>query len=99
MDARMYHVWVSAGRNEFAPTIAEAKKVGLKIARLTERYDTKWNLSFVTVTISKKESPGFYKATGWKMLVPVRGTGARREATIASIKRKYGVKPYVWFRR
>ena len=99
MGAKMYHIWVSAGRSDWAPTLAEAKKVGLRLGKLTERNDTKWNVSYVTVTISKKVSSGLYKATGWRMLVPVRGTGARRETTVAGIKRRFGVSPYKWFRR
>lgn len=99
MDAKAYLIGISAGRGDWAATLAEAKKVGLRLGKLTERNDTKWNLSYVTVTISKKVSPGFYKATGWRMLVPVRGTGARRETTVASIRRRFGVAPYKWFRR
>ena len=99
MIEKTYLVGVSAGRHRYASTLAEAKKQGAEIARLTERNDTKWNLSYVTVVISKKESAGYYKDTKWHMMVPVRGTGARRETTVANIKKRYGVAPYRWFKK
>lgn len=99
MMDKTYLVSVSGGRSGYAPTLAEAKKLGAKIARLTERNDTKWNVSYVVVGISKADGPGYYRSTGWRMLVPVRGTGARRETIVAAIKRRFGVPPYRWFKR
>ncbi len=96
---KTYQVSISAGRHAYADTLAEAKRLGVKLARLTERNDTKWNVSYVTVSILKEDGPGYYKSMGWKMFVPVRGTGARRASTVASIKKRFGVAPYRWLKR
>lgn len=98
-NAREYQVSVSAGRYGYASTLAGAKKLGVTIAHLTERNDTKWNATHVLVSILKQEGVGYYRHTGWQMAVPVRGSGVRRETTVASIKKRYGVAPYKWFRR
>lgn len=100
-NPRLYSVSVGggAGRQGHAPNLAKAKTLGTKLARLTERNDVKWNLSYVAVIIYKQDSPGSYKPTGWRMMIPVRGTGARREQTVANIKRRFGVPPYTWFLR
>lgn len=99
MIEKTYLVQVISGRHRYASTLAEAKKLGSELARLTERNDIKWNLSYVTVVISKKEAVGYYKDTGWHMVFPVRGSGANRESTIASIKKKFGVASNRWFKK
>jgi len=97
MNSRKYQVVIASGRHGYAPSLASAKKLGMKLGQLTERNDTKWNVSYVNVGILKQEGVGYYyTATGWRMFVPVRGTGARRATTVAGIKRRFGVSPYKW---
>lgn len=96
---KTYLVSVPAGRHGYASTLVSAKKLGASIARLTERNDTKWNVAYVTVSILKENGIGFYKHTGWKMMVPVRGSGMQRKVTVARIKKRHGVLPFRWSRR
>ncbi len=96
---KLYMVSMSALRYGYAPTLGAAKTLGAKIARLTERNDIKWNVFYVFVVISRQAGVGYYRDTGWAMAVPVRGSGARRERTVADIRRRYGVAPFKWFRR
>lgn len=81
-------------------TLAEAKRAGYQIAD-KEAWKGKWNLMYITLSITRQEAPGsvFYKQTGWKMYVPVRGSGASADKIVAEIKRRHGVKPFVWTRR
>ena len=82
-----------------ADTLAEAKKAGEQVA-LREGYRGKWNLMYITLDIHVDSGNHFYyKQTGWKMYVPVRGSGKRQEAIEAEIKRAHGVKPFVWTKK
>ncbi len=90
------------GGNYFAKTdtLEEAKRAGEVIAK-KELWRGKWNLMFLSVDIQKQDAPGsiFYKPTGWRMYVPVRGSGASAAKIIAEIKRRHGVAPMKWTRR
>ncbi len=96
--SKKYLISISAGRHGYAATLKEAKKVGQKIAELTERNDKKWNVSYITVVIWINFAGGYYEDTGWHLVVPVKGTGAKRATTVNEIKRKFSVKPYEWFK-
>jgi len=82
-----------------ANTIKEAKARGNFLARQVQ--GGKWNVGYVLIKIWKRRSPGshFWISAGWAMAVPVPGTGRRREAVVAEIKRRYGVKDTTWFRQ
>jgi len=90
----------SGSRFAKTDTLAEAKRAGLAIAK-KEAYRGKWNSSIMPVSISKQDAPdsSFYKSTGWVMYVPVTVTGKPLAAIEYEIKRRYGVKPFVWTRR
>ncbi len=91
---------VAAGnRRGHAPTIAAAKVEGLRLGRLTERNERKWNLTFLKVDILFRSGPVSWKPTGWEMFIPVRGTGRTRDSIVAEIKRRQGVAPYTWRKR
>jgi hypothetical protein len=53
------------------------------------------------VYISAQDAPGsiFYKNTGWKMYVPVRGSGKSADYIIAAIKSRHGVAPMKWTKK
>ena len=90
----------SGSRFAKTDTLKEAKRAGLVIAK-KEAYRGKWNVMYIPVSISKQDAPDsiFYKPTGWVMYVPVRGSGVRVDRIIAEIKKRHGVKPFVWTRR
>ena len=92
----------AGGGSRFAKTdtLAEAKRAGTAIAK-KEAWRGKWNAMYLALSIGKRVDSDsiFYKGTGWVMYVPVRGSGASTERIIAEIKRRHGVKPFVWTRR
>lgn len=81
-------------------TLDEAKRVGMELAKLNLRRG-RWSLMWVTIRIYKQDAPGsmFYKATGWKIYVPVAGSGRRYDTIVAELKRRHGVAPMVWTRK
>ena len=83
-----------------ADTLEEAKKAGEKIAKM-EAYRGRWNYSVMSLEISVQRSLGsiFYSPTGWKMYVPIAGTGRRFSVIEAEIKKRHGVDPMRWTRR
>jgi hypothetical protein len=81
----------------WAHTLVGAKKVGEKIAKL-EAWRGKWNLLFISVNISVG-GPAYYKPTGWRMYVPVRGSGKSADYIVAAIKRRHGVAPLKWTKK
>ena len=87
----------AASHYGWAHNLADAKKVGAKIAKL-EAWRGKWNVMWITVHISVG-GPSHYSSTGWSMHVPVRGSGKSADYIVAEIKRRHGVKPFVWTRR
>ena len=90
----------SGSRFAKTDTLAEAKRAGLAIAK-KEAYRGKWNNSIMPITVSIQDAPNsiYYKSTGWVMYVPVAGTGKPMAAIEYEIKKRYGVKPFVWTRR
>lgn len=101
-DVHKKYTVSAVGGSRFAKTdtLAEAKRAGAAIAK-KEAWRGKWNVMYLTLSISKQDAPGsiYYKGTGWVMYVPVRGSGMRDERIITEIKRRHGVKPFVWTRR
>ncbi len=97
---KKYVVGGNPGSAAKTDTLVEAKRAGEVIAK-KELWRGKWNLMFISVSIDVQDAPGsiFYKNTGWRMYVPVRGTGIRAEKIIAEIKRRHGVAPMKWTRR
>lgn len=93
---------VSSVGSRFAKTdtLAEAKQAGKDIAR-KEAGRGRWNVMYLTLTITKQSFPGsaFYKLTGWEMYIPVRGTGRTYDSIVAEIKRRHGVAPLTWRKR
>lgn len=94
---------VSAGggsRFAYTDTLDEAKRAGAAIAK-KEAWRGKWNLMWLTLGISKQDAQGsiFYKPTGWKMFIPVRGTGKSADYILAELKRREGVVPFRWVKR
>ena len=82
-----------------ADTLAEAKAAGAAIAK-REAWRGHFNAMWTVMTVDKQSAPGsvFYKNTGWKMYIPVRGSGHSAEHILTELKRRHGVKPLVWVR-
>ncbi len=99
---KKYTVSATGGGSRFAKTdtLAEAKRAGATIAK-KEAWRGKWNAMYLVLSISKQGTPGaiFYIGTGWRMYVPVRGSGASSDRIIAEIKRRHGVAPFKWTRK
>ncbi len=97
---KKYSVGGTGSRFAKTDTLAEAKKATEQIAK-KEAWRGKWNLMYITLSISKRVGSDsiFYRPTGWTMYVPVRGSGASRDRIIAEIKRRYGVAPFKWIRK
>ncbi len=90
----------SGSRFAKTDTLAEAKRAGATIAK-KEAWRGKWNMMYLTLSISKQGAPSStcYKGTGWVMYVPVRGSGANAKRIVAEIKRRHGVKPFTWTKK
>lgn len=85
-------------RFAYADTLAEAKRAGAAIAK-KESYRGKWNVSYIPVSIRQADTKPPYFSYGkplMTMFVPVRGTGAKAERIEETIRRREGVKPFVW---
>lgn len=95
---KRYTVGAPAGRWGYAPTLAKAKTLGRKLAKL-EAWKGKWNVMYICLSISRAESIGYYSKPILNMYIPVRGSGVRAERILAEIKRRHGVKPFVWTRK
>jgi len=94
---KKYMVGGQGRHHAHADTLAGAKSAGAEIAK-RESWHGSWNVLFITVPILKADAPEStrYIATGWRMYVPVRGSGASAKRIIAEIKRRHGVAPMVW---
>lgn len=94
---KRYMVGGSSSWHGYADTLAEAKRLGEALAARVA-WRGKWNVMFVTVPILKNDAPGSprYKHTGWKMYVPVRGSGAKADHIVAQIRKRHGVDPMAW---
>jgi len=82
----------------YASTLDEAKRVGKAIADREELRGS-WNVCFITIPILVADNaPGasVYKHTGWRMYVPVRGTGVHYKDIAERIRKRYNVAPMVW---
>ena len=96
---KKYSVGGGATRMAKADTLAEAKRAGLVIAK-RELWRGKWNLLWVSVEIhTDSGNHVHYNSTGWKMYVPVRGSGKSADYILAELKRRHGVKPLVWTKK
>ena len=83
----------------YADSLGEAKEAGKAIAN-RELLHGSWNVCFITVPILVADAPGSgrYLYTGWRMYVPVRGTGIKYPDIVARIKRNHNTVPMVWTR-
>jgi len=91
----------SGSRFAYTDTIAEAKKAR-KVIGTKEAWRGKWNVAYIPVSIRKADSKPPYWYYGKPLLtmyVPVRGSGMTTDAIIAMMKKREGVKPFVWTRR
>lgn len=81
----------------YADTLQEAKQVGKAIAD-REVLRGKWNVCFITVPILEADAPGStrYTHTGWRIYVPVRGSGVHYKEIVARIRRQHNAAPMTW---
>ncbi len=94
---KKYMVGGQGRLHAYADSLEEAKQAGHAIAK-RELLRGSWNVSFVTVPILIADEPGstVYRHTGWRMYVPVRGTGKWYKDIVARIKERHGVPPMAW---
>lgn len=94
---KKYMVGGQGRQHAYADTLAEAKLAGEQVAK-REAWRGSWNVLFITVPILKADAPEStrYISTGWRMYVPVRGSGALARHIVSEIKRRHGVAPMVW---
>ncbi len=100
-DFKKYSVGTVSGSGfAFTDTLTEAKLAGKRIAA-KQAWRGRFNLAFLTLSISKQSYPGsaFYKGTGWQMYIPVRGSGMSAEAIIRDIKNTKKANPMTWVRK
>lgn len=99
LPRKKYLVGGSGRLYAYAGTLGEAKVAGEAIAK-KEFLRGSWNIAFITVPILVADAPGStrYLHTGWRMYVPVRGTGAKYRDIVARIKKRHNVAPMVWTR-
>lgn len=96
-ERRRYMVGGQGRLHAYADTMIEAKDIGGAIAK-RELLRGSWNVAFITVPILEADAPGStrYVHTGWRMYVPVRGTGSHHKAIVERIRKHHGVSPLVW---
>jgi len=101
-DVHKKYTVSAGGGSRFAKTdtLTEAKQAGAAIAR-KEAWRGRWNLMWLTLSIDKQDSPGsiYYRPTGWRMYVPVRGSGVSSDRIVAELKQRHGVDPFKWVRK
>jgi hypothetical protein len=78
--------------------MAEAKTAGTKRAK-SLAWRGKWNVMYIQIGVYKEVSPGYIGRPILKMYVPVRGSGVRADRIIDEIKKRHGVKPFVWTKK
>lgn len=54
---------------------------------------------YIQIGVYKEVSPGYIGRPILKMYVPVRGSGVRADRIIDEIKKRHGVKPFVWTKK
>ena len=94
---KKYMVGGSGRLYAYADSLEEAKRAGEAIAK-REHMRGSWNICFITIPVLVADAPGssVYHHTGWRMYVPVRGTGMKYEAIVARIRKRHNVAPTVW---
>ena len=94
---KKYLVGAQKNLHVYADTLAEAKKAGEWLAK-KEVWRGSWNVAFLTIPILVADASDSirYVSTGWRMYVPVRGTGATSRQIIARIRQRHNVAPMVW---
>lgn len=97
MPRKKYLIGGQGTLHAYADTMAEAKQAGKAIAD-REYLRGKWNIAFITIPILVADAPKStrYVHTGWRMYVPVRGTGLRYKDIIERIRKRHNVAPMVW---
>lgn len=95
---KKYLIGGQGNLHAYADTLAKAKQVGKTIAD-REHLRGKWNVAFITIPILEADNAigsSVYRHTGWRMYVPVRGTGMRYNDIVARIRNRHNVDPMVW---
>ena len=94
---KKYQVGGLGTHHAYADTLAEAKELGTAIAKRVV-WRGQWNVLFITIPILVADAPSSarYTHTGWRMYVPVRGSGVRAKTIIDKIRSRHGVAPMVW---
>ena len=95
---KKYMVGGSGRLYAYADSLDGAKKAGEAIAK-REHMRGSWNICFITIPILVADNaPGssVYRHTGWRMYVPVRGTGMHYKDIVARIRKRHNVAPMVW---
>lgn len=97
VSRKKYLVGGQGNLHAYADTLAEAKQVGKAVAD-REHLHGKWNVAFITIPILVADAPGStrYLHTGWRIYVPVRGTGMKYKDIVARIRKRHNVAPMVW---
>jgi len=97
---KKYRVGGNGRLYAYADSLDEAKKAGVAIAK-REFLHGSWNICFVTIPILVADNAigsSVYRHTGWRMYVPVRGTGMKYKDIVARIRKRHNVAPMVWTR-
>ena len=96
---KKYLIGGTGRRFAYADTLTEAKIAGAKIAK-AEAWHGSWNVMFISVPILRQDALGStrYEHTGWRMYVPVRGSGKTASHIVSAIRQRHGVAPFVWTR-
>ena len=95
---KKYMVGGSGRLYAYADSLESAKKAGEAIAK-QEHMRGSWNICFITIPILVADNvlgSSVYRHTGWRMYVPVRGTGMKYKDIVARIKNRHNVRPMVW---
>lgn len=95
---KKYMIGGSGRQYAYADTLEEAKKAGSVIAK-HEHMRGSWNVCFITIPILVADNAigsSVYRHTGWRMYVPVRGTGMQYKDIVDRIRKRHSVAPMVW---
>jgi len=95
---KKYMVGGSGNLYAYAGSLEDAKKAGEAIAK-HEHMRGSWNICFITIPILVADNAigsSVYRHTGWRMYVPVRGTGMKYKDIVARIGKRHNVSPMVW---
>ena len=92
---KKYMIGGNGGLYAYADTLEGAKMAGAEIAK-HQYMRGSWNISFITIPILVADTAGVYRHTGWRMYVPVRGTGVHYKDIVERIRKRHNVAPMVW---